>query len=64
MICKVIKPTSRLPDSKSEMCPRLMSKLTAMSVCVHPLAFLSALIRLPSSVSRACFSLDIPIWCC
>jgi len=63
IICKVISPTSRLRDSISEMCPRFMSRLTAMSIWVHFLAFLSALIRLPSRSRRACFSLDMPSSC-
>jgi hypothetical protein len=32
MIWSVIRPASRLPRSMSEMCPRFMSRQTAMSV--------------------------------
>ena len=45
--CVVMIPTSRFPCSMSEICPRFMSNVTAMSVCVHPLRFLNTRMRFP-----------------
>lgn len=51
--CKVIIPTSRLPNSMSDMCPLFMSRLTAISVCVQPFFLLCARMRFPSCTKRA-----------
>jgi len=45
--CSVIIPTSRFPRLMSEMCPRFMSRETAISVCVHPFLLRSFWIRFP-----------------
>lgn len=59
MICRVMTPTSRFPVSMSEMCPRFISRLTAISVWVHFLTLRNVRIRFPSLARRACLSLDI-----
>jgi hypothetical protein len=51
--CKVIIPTSRLPNSMSDMCPLFMSRFTAISVCVQPFFLRCARTRFPSCTKRA-----------
>jgi len=51
--CNVIIPTSRLPNSMSEMCPLFMSKLTAISVWVQPFLLRWVRIRFPNCTRRA-----------
>ena len=59
MICSVMTPTSRFPVSMSEICPRFISRLTAISVWVHLLTLRNVRIRFPSWARSACLSLDI-----
>ena len=51
--CSVIIPTSRLPNSMSDMCPLLMSRLTAISVWVQPFFLRCARMRFPNRTKRA-----------
>lgn len=53
MTCRVMIPASRLPRSMSEMCPRFMSRQTAMSVCVHLFFFRKVWIRFPNWAKSA-----------
>jgi hypothetical protein len=57
--CNVIIPTSRFPNSMSDMCPLFMSRLTAISVCVQPFCRRWVRMRFPNCTRSAWLPLDM-----